>query len=183
MLVSFWRQKALVRQAHRHYQGNSLHTCDVRGTKQCQVCLADIFHVLSGTNSLPTIRKTCSEEKKRSSAEQRSVTGTDTLVAMGQTAYWHQCTISNFVTFVCFTPIANVWESCCNVGCMDHFTCGFLWLVMISLDLYHMCHIESPGEACVESMKLSNTLCASAEQTQSRLMRNYIKILTTQITI
>ncbi len=35
----------------------------------------------------------------------------------------------------------------------------FLWLVMISLELHYMCYVLLPGEACVESMKLSNIYC------------------------
>jgi len=45
--------------------------------------MADGLYALSGTSSLPTIRKTCSEEKKRSNAEQKSVTGINTFIAMG----------------------------------------------------------------------------------------------------
>jgi len=44
--------------------------------------MADGLYALSGTSSLPTIRKTCSEEKKRSNAEQKSVTGINTFIAM-----------------------------------------------------------------------------------------------------
>ncbi len=43
---------------------------------------------------------------------------------------------------------------------MDHSSyTAFLWLVMVSLELHHMYSVLLPGEACVESMKLSHFMC------------------------